>query len=231
MTRRVGILGGTFDPIHVGHLDLASAAERALALTSVVVIPAHVPPHKPRPEASSFHRFAMASLALDGHPTWQVSDIELLEASRSYTTETLDRLHRDGFRPEELFFLMGADAFRDIESWKDYPAILEKANFAVVARPGHPLRELEATIPVVAARMSPSHAGPTRVDLIDAPTLDVSATAIRERLTRGEPIDGLVPRLVQQHIERHGLYAAAAPDRRSGRRSLSLPAGRLHDQS
>src|SRR5947209_8259882 len=137
MVRRIGILGGTFDPIHRGHLDLAEAAERRLALTEVLVIPSNIPPHRPQPAASSCHRFAMVALAIVGRPHWRVSDIELAAGSApSFTVTTLDRLHADGYAPTELFFLIGADAFADIDSWRDYPAILDRAHFAVTSRPG-----------------------------------------------------------------------------------------------
>lgn len=232
MTRRIGLLGGTFDPIHVGHLDLAAAAAEALALTEVVLIPAHVPPHRPAPVASAFHRFAMAALAIDGRPTWQTSDTELLEATQSYTSTTLDRFHRAGYQPRELHFLIGADAFKEIASWKDYPSILDKANFAVIARPGFSLRTLERAVPAIGARTrAKDRASETFIDLIDAPTHDVSATAIRQRLAAGASIDGLVPPLVQRHIARHGLYRPAASDRRSSDVSSITPAGRLHGES
>ncbi len=233
MTRRVGILGGTFDPIHTGHLDLAAAAERALDLTAVLLIPAHVPPHRPLPEASSFHRFAMAALAVNGRPGWRVSDMELLASTRSFTSATLDRLHGEGHHPDELYFVIGADAFSDIASWKDYPHILEKARFTVVARPGHTLAAIRSSLPALAPRMTSAddrHAARGSIFLIDAATTDVSATAIRQRLGRGEDVQGLVPPPVRQHIAQHGLYVSMA---RTGEAEI-VPnppaAGRLHGQ-
>lgn len=212
MTRRVGILGGTFDPIHVGHLDLAAAAHSALALTSMILMPSHVPPHRPAPKASAFHRFAMVALAIANRPQWQASDMELQEAAHSYTSVTLQRLHGLGFEPEELFFTIGADAFKEISSWKDFPAILDKAHFCVVARPGFALDAALTAQPDLAARVqvTPVHGRPkqTSIVMVDARTSDVSATAVRARLAAGQPVEGLVPDAVARHIAQNGLYRA-----------------------
>jgi len=197
--RRTGILGGTFDPIHCGHIDVARAAQDALGLTDIVVITSNVPPHRPAPVASSYHRFAMAALAVSNRPRWRVSDIELQSAAPSYTVTTLRRFQDDGYSAEELFFLMGADAFTEIESWRAYPDVLELAHFAVVARPGFQAA-VPRGLPVALAR---------RIVSIDAPTADVSATVIRQRIAAGESIAGLVPPLVRQHIEQHGLYTSS----------------------
>ena len=194
--RRIGILGGTFDPIHCGHIDLARAADEALGLTRLFVIASNLPPHRPPPIASSYHRFAMVALALSNRPTWNASDIELQSAEPSFTSTTLRRLHAQGYAPAELFFVIGADAFTEIETWRDYPRILEFARFTVVSRPGFPVGDLRRRLPSLA----------DRIVAIDAPTADVSATDIRRRVAAGESIAGLVPHAVRQHIEQHGLY-------------------------
>jgi nicotinate-nucleotide adenylyltransferase len=236
MIRRVGILGGTLDPIHCGHLDLGSAVEHALRLTSLLVIPAHIPPHRPRPSASPFHRFAMAAIAVSGRAGWQVSDLELMEAAPSYTETTLGRLHRDGYQPFELFFIIGADAFADIASWKNYPGILDAANFAVVSRPGSPVEALWQRLPELAGRMKRPGAAAVNereasIFLIEAATADVSSTAIRQRRLHGQSISGLVPPGVEQHIEQHGLYQTIAPSEPHDERFANPAAGRLHGQS
>lgn len=215
--RRIGLLGGTFDPIHMGHLDLATAAQAALGLEQVVVIPANVPPHRPKPLTSSFHRFAMVSLAVAGRQGWRASDVELRHEAPSYTATTLRRFHERGYEPRELFFLIGADAFTIIATWRDYPALLDRTHFAVVSRPGFPVAGLRDRLPELTPRMvdaggdAPSTPS---IILIDAVTADVSSTAIRARLAAGEPIDGMLDPRVQQHVEQHGLYRAATPDRR-----------------
>lgn len=222
--RRVGVMGGTFDPIHCGHLDAADAAAHALNLTELLVVTSHVPPHRPAPIASSYHRFAMTALAVAGRRGWQASDLELRDSApgtRSFTSATLQKLHAAGYAPLELFFIIGVDAFAEIRSWVDYPAILEYATFVVVARPGHRVDDLRDTLPDLAGRMARPPIAETRkttlIILLEAATSDVSSTAIRDRRARGESIGGLVPEPVRQHIEQHGLYS-------------SHTAGRLHGQ-
>ncbi len=219
--RRVGVMGGTFDPIHCGHIDLGRAAAAALDLTRVLVLPASVPPHRAPPVASGYHRFAMAAMVVADLPSWQVSDLELRDHGASYTATTLTRLAAAGYAPFELYFVVGSDAFAEVETWKNYPGLLEQAHFVVVSRPGCPLDGLPSRLPQLAERMITRSAPPddarTSIFLIDAPTLDVSSTAIRRRCARGLPIDALVDPRVRQHIEQHGLYRPAAPDRREDR--------------
>ena len=151
--KRVGLLGGMFDPIHFGHLDLGAAAERALGLTEMLVLPSNIPPHRPQPFASSHHRFAMVALAIAGRPGWRAVDLELREAVPSYTADTLRRLHAIGYSPSNLFFVTGADAFLEIATWHEYPAVLDLAHFAVVGRSGTAVEALPANLPAIAARM------------------------------------------------------------------------------
>jgi nicotinate-nucleotide adenylyltransferase len=235
LTRRIGLLGGSFDPIHCGHLDMGLAAESALELSQMIVIPANVAPHRTPPVASSYHRFAMTALAVQKRARWTASDMELRHEPPSYTADTLKRFHERGYSASNLFFVIGADAFADIATWKDYPQILDRAQFAVVSRPGCSADELPARLPALASRMmGPSshrhHAG-TVIILIDAPTADVSSTAIRQRRAQGLSIAGLVDARVQQHIEQHGLYTSEIPGRRASDAQPNPAAGRLHGQS
>jgi nicotinate-nucleotide adenylyltransferase len=227
--RRLGILGGTFDPVHCGHLDIGTAADDALGLSELWLVPSHLPPHRPSPAASSYHRFAMVAMAVAGRPHWQASDLELASAARSFTSSTLDRLAAIGYAATEIVFIVGADAFADIATWKDYPAIVDRAHFAVISRPGSSALDLPRRLPPLAPRMMiPAPIGATgwepiggpgeapataagEVDrpaifLIDAATANVSSTDIRVRRRDGQSIAGLVPPAVQQHIEQHGLY-------------------------
>jgi nicotinate-nucleotide adenylyltransferase len=234
-TRRIGILGGTFDPIHCGHLDVGDAASEALGLTQLHVVASHVPPHRPQPVASSLHRFAMVSLVVSQRAAWRASDLELRTAAPSYTSTTLRSFHERGFAPAELFFIVGADAFAEIAAWRDYPAILGSATFVVVSRPGSAVQQLRDRLTELAARMTdPSRpepiAGEPAIVLIDRPTADVSSSAIRQRRAAGQSIAGLVPPLVQQHIERHGLYTSNTPGRRAADAAVRPQAGRLHGQ-
>ena len=220
--RRIGLLGGTFDPIHTGHLDVARAAQQTLDLTYVHVITTNVPPHRPQPVASSFHRFAMTALAVAGVKGWRASDIELRMPTPSYTTQTLKQFHDRGYDPTELYFLLGADAFKDIHQWRDYPQILAAARFVVVSRPGFPVSEV---------RLASQTGQSDSIVFIDAPTADVSSTAIRRLRASGQSIAGMVPASVQQHIEQHGLYSPMPPDRRPEDRRDSAAAGRLHGEN
>jgi nicotinate-nucleotide adenylyltransferase len=234
--RRIGILGGTFDPIHCGHLDMAEAALRALNLTRMYVITANIPPHRPQPQASSFHRFAMVSMAVAGRAGWRASDLELRTSVTSYTSDTLKMFHQRGYAPCELFFVLGSDAFAEIATWRDYPAILDAAHFVVVSRPGLPVGLLTGRLPQLADRMvRPPIDAITQIDpviiLIEAPTADVSSTAIRERRAQGLSIGGMVPPFVQQHIEQHGLYSAMVPGRRGSDAPRASEAGRLHGEN
>jgi nicotinate-nucleotide adenylyltransferase len=233
--RRIGILGGTFDPIHRGHTDVAHAACTSIQLTRLLVIPANIPPHRPQPFASVYHRFAMAALAVAGRAGWSVSDLELRTDTPSYTSATLKRFHERGYAASELFFLIGADAFADIGSWKDYPEILDYAHFVVVSRPGCPAEELTHRLPLLAPRMVWTPLDPIAemepsIILIDSDTADVSSTAIRRARADGQSIAGMVDALVQQHIEQHGLYTPMAPGRRNVDGRSAAPAGRLHGQ-
>lgn len=226
--RRVGILGGTFDPIHCGHLDVGAAAQAALDLDELLVLPSNIPPHRPQPVASSYHRFAMVALAIAGRRGWRALDLELREDGMSYTSETLDGLHDRGFSAQELFFVTGADAFLEIATWKNYPAVLDLAHFAVISRPGVPVAALPAQLPALADRMraiaptvrlEPDATHETLIFLIDASTADVSATAIRRARAHGDPIAGMVPPAVRQHIEQHQLYEGVAPAAEAGGRA------------
>lgn len=216
MSERIGILGGTLDPIHCGHLAAATAARDAFNLPRLLVMPSHVPPHRPaQPVASAFHRFAMASLAVSGVPGLEACDDELRAEGPSYTATTLERLQARGHRAAEIFFITGADAFADIATWKRYPDVLNLAHFVVVSRPGHDIGALAARLPDLRDRMRPPGAqartdGATLIFLLQAPTPDVSSTIVRERLRHGAPLSGLVPPLVEVHIRQHHLYSAPA---------------------
>jgi nicotinate-nucleotide adenylyltransferase len=214
MRRRIGVLGGTFDPIHLGHLETAAIARRLLALDTVRLLPSHTPPHRhTAPQASPFHRFAMVALAIADREGLEASDDELHREGPSYTADTLTRLHATGLAPAEIFFILGGDAFADLGAWHDYPAVLDAAHFVIVSRPGTPMADVRARAPGLAARMvdvaafDEAAAGSPRIVLVTGDTPDVSSTAVRQRIARGESVSGLVPAAVAGHISRHGLYA------------------------
>jgi nicotinate-nucleotide adenylyltransferase len=206
----VGLFGGTFDPIHNGHLDVARAARGALGLSEVWVVPARLPPHRSLPVASAVHRFAMAALAIVDDDGLVLSDLEMDTDGPSYTTDTLDRLTKRGIDTRVLCLITGADAFLDIRSWKDYPQLLNRCHFAVVSRPGTSALTLPSALPDLAGRMEP--ATPVlpprpRILLVDAPTAPVSSTDVRRARAAGQSLAGLVPPAVAAYIDRHALYA------------------------
>ncbi len=219
---RIGLLGGTLDPVHVGHVETALAARRALNLDRVDVLPSHAPPHRAQqPVASGYHRFAMTALAVNGIDGLAASDVELRAPGPSYTADTLVRFREtSGLGAAQIFFITGADAFAEIATWSRYPAILDLAHFTVVARPGITLDSLQQRAPDLAERMTtpatfrPQASGleprdKTRIILIETATPDVSSTEIRRRVTDGESLAGLVPDSVAAYIYQHRLYLGA----------------------
>ena len=222
-TRRTGILGGPFDPIHLGHLETAAVARQVLGLDQVLLLPSKVSPHRTTPaHATDADRLAMVRLAANGDAYLTPSDLELDMDAPSYTAVTLEHLHARGFLRTQLFFIVGADAFAEIATWHLYPTVLDGAHFVVISRPGHPMADLVETLPELRGRMHRVGGDAERVPpdtetaplvlLIDAVTPDVSSTRIRERVSRGEPLTGLVPAAVAAYIEHHRLYEPQPAD-------------------
>lgn len=199
MTSRIGILGGTFDPIHFGHLAIAEEARVALRLDRVLLIPAGRQPLKPnQPAAGAEHRLAMVRLACAGNPAFVASDIEIRRPGPSYTVTTLEALHAAG--EDELHFIIGADALADFSRWYAAQRILALAQIVVVLRPGVELEidRLEAGVPGIRARLA----------LLEGPNMDLSSSEIRRRLSTGRPIRYLTPDAVVRYIDEHRLYRA-----------------------
>jgi nicotinate-nucleotide adenylyltransferase len=209
---RIGLLGGTFDPVHRGHLDIAHAARERLSLDVVWLVPARTPPHRAQPRASAAHRFAMVAQAVADQEGLLASDIEMDAEGPSYTVTTLERLAARGLPAEALFVILGADAFADLPSWKAYPAILDRAHFVVVSRGGVEASTVLSQEPALASRTWEIACGPPpgpSIFFIDAPTARVSSTAVRQALATGASVTELVPPAVAAHIARHQLYGHA----------------------
>ncbi len=210
---RLGVFGGTFDPVHLGHLALGRAAAAALSLDEVRLVPSRLPPHRADgPRASGHHRFAMAALAALAEPGWTVSDVELQREGPSYSFDTLRALADGGRTATQIFFLIGADAFAEIATWSRFPAVLDLAHFVVVTRPGTTLSEVAGRVPALAPRLTTADAFGARatpgIVLLEAETPDVSSTGIRARAAQGDSLAGLVTEPVEQYIRRHGLYGS-----------------------
>ena len=191
MGERLGILGGTFDPVHCGHLLLARHVLEALHLDRVLFVPAAEPPHKTEVLTASEHRWRMVCAALEGHQGLEASDLELRRPGVSYTVDTLRRLR--GERPrDELFLIIGADNVPELDGWHDPEGILELAAVVAGSR--------------VEAGDLPGGAFVDRVERVETPIFDISSTEIRRRVRAGLPVRCLVPEAVEGYIADHGLY-------------------------
>ncbi len=213
---RIGLLGGTFNPIHLAHLRIAEEVREACGLDRVLFIPAALPPHKDVAEDVSFaHRLAMAELAVADNPHFRVSDLEGRREGKSYSVHTLEILRREN-PAAEYFFIVGMDSFREITSWKEYRRLFELAHIVVADRPGSPGGAPLDLLPVairddfcydVAAKTLRHRAG-TSVIFLEETRLDISSTRIRRLVAAGRSIRYLVPAAVEEYILRHGFYRA-----------------------
>jgi len=212
---RVGILGGTFDPVHNGHLAVADAVHQALALSSILFVPAFLPPHKPTYAISPFaHRAAMLELAVAGRPDFYVSRLEAEREGPSYSIDTLRTLAYGFGKDVHLFFIIGMDAFAEVFTWKKQRELLDHASFVVVGRPDHCKQSCGQTV----AANFPGYAfvealgcwqgkpGQGAIHPVVMPPVKVSSTEIREAVRQGRSISNLVPAAVANYIEVQGLY-------------------------
>lgn len=187
----LGILGGTFDPIHLGHLRAAETAREVLRLERVLFVPSASPPHRPGPLASARDRYAMVALATAGRAEFVPCDLELERGGTSYSVDTLEALHAQ--QPEEsLVLVLGSDALVDLPGWREVERVFRLARVAIVDRPG--------------AGPAPE-ALPGPVERLQGAALDVSASQIRKRLAGGSGVHDLVPAAVADYIVKRGLYA------------------------
>jgi nicotinate-nucleotide adenylyltransferase len=198
---RIGILGGTLDPVHHGHLLAASEAQAAYALDQVLFMPCGVAPHKVAQAVSlPEHRYLMCVLATASHPRLRVSRLEIDRGGLSYTVDTLREVRATCDRACELFFIIGADAVLEIDSWHMPDAVLREARCIAVPRPGSELGDLSSVLGEQRA---------SRIETLDLPGLDISATDIRRRVREGRPIRYLTPDPVVNYITRERLYLEA----------------------
>jgi nicotinate-nucleotide adenylyltransferase len=198
--KRVGVLGGTFDPVHNAHLAIAGEAKKRLQLDEVIFVPAGQPWMKSdRTLAPAEHRLAMVQLAIRRRDYFKLSSVEVEVEEPSYTVETLRTLKKKLGRQTELFLIIGSDNLMQFNRWKEPVEILKLATLIVAPRPGvpHPdMQEIEKKVPFITGRTV----------LLDRPEIDLSSTEVRQRLAKGESIDDLVPAAVADYIREHGLY-------------------------
>lgn len=194
--KRLGVFGGTFNPIHTGHLIIAQDIRERFELEKLVFIPASTPPHKDNHFIiSPQHRFRMISLAIESNPHFEVSEVEISRGGRSYTVDTLATLR--GLHPElaRLIFIMGLDQALEIQTWKDADRLFSLAEILVVSRPGFDISALSLDIR-------------KKVQFLVGRSIDISSTEIRTRVRAGESIAYLVPKEVERYIYEKGLYSA-----------------------
>ncbi len=199
----IGIMGGTFDPIHYGHLVNAEGARVKFALDKVVFVPCGNPPHKKGyPVTPAEHRYQMTLLATVTNPHFTISRQEIDQPGLSYTVDTMRAFRRLYGDETELYFITGADAILEILTWKDVEELIALCNFIAATRPGYSLTGLEAIV----ATLRETRKKDLRVDSVEVPALMISSTDIRERVRLGQPIKYLLPETVENYIFKEGLY-------------------------
>lgn len=231
----IGLFGGTFDPIHKGHLALANAARERCELGKVYFVPTNLPPHKTtQPAASYFHRFAMTALATQDEKAFVPSLLEApgefvlhdkkvakgsVASAPNYSIDTIRKLKQELKKSDRLFFLIGIDAFKDIAKWREAEALFAECEFIIASRPGFSLADVagslperlrprsEATKPFAKQPATGDLALPgVTLHLLDGVNQNVSATAIRQAVATKKPIKRFVPEVVEEYIKKEGLY-------------------------
>ena len=186
---KIGILGGTFNPIHIGHLILAEEAREKLGLDKIIFVPTFLPPHKDNSDiAPAFGRLSMVRLAIKGNKYFLASDIEIKRDGRSFTIDTLNEFKKK-YGQDELYFIIGSDLLKYLDEWKDLDEIIKLVKFVVVTRPGYPLEKIPSYIKTMAIR-----------------AVDVSAFQIRKCIKENKSFRYLVPEAVYKYIIKKRLY-------------------------
>jgi nicotinate-nucleotide adenylyltransferase len=231
----IGLFGGTFDPIHKGHLALATAAQKRCDLSRILFVPTNVPPHKSsQPVASYFHRYAMTALATQGEKALVPSLLEAagefvlydkkgakgsVASAPNYTIDTIRKLKQSFKKIDRLFLLIGIDAFKDIAKWREAESLFQECEFIIASRPGYSLADVAASLPEKlrprAEATKPFAKQPAKGDLVlpgvtlhllDDVNQKISATEIREAVRAKRPIKKFVPESVEEYIRKEGLY-------------------------
>jgi nicotinate-nucleotide adenylyltransferase len=197
---RVGVIGGTFDPIHKGHISIAEEVRARLDLAEVIFVPAGTPWLKAvEPVATAEQRLEMVHLAITGTSYFHLSAVDIDRGGPTHTVDTVTDLLAQYGNGTELFFILGWDSLVELPRWHEPSLLIRLCRLVAVPRPSYPrpdLNSLEADIPAISRR----------VVLLDTPRIDISATAIRQRVARGQPIEHLVPAVVAKYIGQHELY-------------------------
>ncbi len=198
---RVGLMGGTFDPIHLGHLLVAEEARQKFCLEKIIFIPTGIPPHKPSEHITpGIHRYYMTLLATNRLPYFYVSRFEIDRAVPSYSIDTLRYFRNLYGKDARLFFITGIDTLLDILTWKDYEFLPDLCEFICATRPDFSFKDLQAKVYRVFPRLE------ERVHYLDVPRVEISSTEIRRRREKGMSITFMVPREVERYILKQGLF-------------------------
>lgn len=196
----LGIFGGTFDPIHYGHLVAAECARHRFHLDRVIFMPAAHPPHKDvQSILGQQHRCRMVERAIAGNTAFEISTLEIDRQGVSYTIDTMDSIQR-AYPAAELYFIMGMDSLYILDTWKEVQRLVKLCRFVVATRPGYQLDRSDPVLANVPTLFWP------QAELLEIPGMDISSTDLRRRVRNGEPIRYLVPREVEEYIECYNLY-------------------------
>jgi nicotinate-nucleotide adenylyltransferase len=219
LSPKLGILGGTFNPIHYGHLAAAEEIRNRLGLERVLFIPSFIPPHKQEEDVPSFvHRMEMVRLSVAGNPSFEPSDIEIRRGGRSYTIDTIETLRQTCSGPE-LYFITGIDSFLEIQTWNRWEKLMTLCRFVVLSRPGYRFYDLSridflkyadeklAELDRGSCSHAVVHSGEVVIFLELIPLYDISSTDIRRRVKEGRSIKYLLPEPVEKYIINNKLYA------------------------
>ncbi len=199
--KRIGIMGGTFNPVHNGHIAIADAAMEQFVLDKVVFVPSGLPPHKTKAEIiDKEHRFKMIKMALRGHKHFSTSRIEMDRPGYSYAVDTFKAFHKKFGKKAKLFYIMGLDSINDILNWKKPLELFKFCEFVVATRPGNSLRLFKRLV-----KFPPLQREVDKIHLMEV-HIDISATEIRKRIKKGKSITKMVPRKVKQYIKKEELF-------------------------
>jgi len=210
-----GLLGGTFDPIHIGHLRCAEEILEIFNLNRIILTPASKPPHKIDADITTFyHREQMVRLAIEGNPSFSFSDVENQQKGKSYSVHTIEYFLEKYLKQLELYFIVGQDAFHAIQTWREWEKLLLLCNFVVMTRPGYENKGLKGILPPSFASQflydagQKGFRGPTGHTLFfrEVTFLDISSSNIRQRIKEGKSITYLVPDAVRHYISKNNLY-------------------------
>lgn len=202
MCKRLGIYGGSFDPVHIGHLVMAELVRQECKLNKVLFIPAGNPPHKTnRQLAPALERYDMVQLAIEGNPYFEVSSIEIEREGKSFTIDTLKELREIYSSSWEFWLIIGMDSLLEIKTWRKVDEIVKICNLAVYARPGYSLDANRKEIETLRREL-----GDIEIAFVPGPLIGISSTEIRQRIRANKSIRYLVPEAVQAYIQEHSLY-------------------------